>query len=325
MAQPNPYDRAFNFSNFQASNPAQPLPAGPLDEEFSRVKAFTDQIRANLALIQRDDTALANNSVGFDQLKAEVMTGINPPTPWETATSYVARDTVFESNNFYICLESHVSTVFLTDLADGKWELLAAFNDITSATSVDYDNSLSGLAATNVQAAIDEIENIIDGFNAGVLSFEGRSGAVTAAAGDYDAAQVNFDASGLVNTNAGDVQEAIEDHDAAFSGKAALVHTHSQADITDLISDLAGKVPTSRQIATSGLAAGGGDLTTSRTINVPIASQTQAESGSNNNVAMTPLRTAEAIAAQVTGAAGTFTTTDGKTVTVTDGLVTSIV
>ena len=87
MTQPSPYNRAFNFSNYQSSHPADPLPGGSLDEELSRVKAVTDAIRANLALIQRDDTALANRSVGFDQLKTEVQIGINPPSAWQPATN----------------------------------------------------------------------------------------------------------------------------------------------------------------------------------------------------------------------------------------------
>ena len=102
MAQPSPYNRAFNFSNYQAQNPTVPLPGGHLDEELSRVKLTTDQIRAVLKLIQRDDTALANDSVGFDQLKAEVQIGINPPSAWAVDKNYVARDTVFTDSNFYI-------------------------------------------------------------------------------------------------------------------------------------------------------------------------------------------------------------------------------
>lgn len=59
---------------------------------------------------------------------------------------------------------------------------------------------------------------------------------------------------------------------------------------------LDGKVPASRQVATSGLATGGGDLTANLTINVPVATKEEAEAGSNNTKAMTPLRVAEAIA-----------------------------
>lgn len=158
MAQPPTYNRATNFANYQAQNPTLPLPGSTLDEELSRVKFVIDAIRANLALIQRDDTALANDSVGYDQLKSEILVGINPPTPWATATNYVARDTVAYLAKFYLCEESHVSGVFATDLAAGKWTLLVDFEiAMTSAVNVGYDNTASGLAAAQVQAAIDEI------------------------------------------------------------------------------------------------------------------------------------------------------------------------
>lgn len=58
----------------------------------------------------------------------------------------------------------------------------------------------------------------------------------------------------------------------------------------------AAKAPTARTINTAGLATGGGDLSANRTINVPVASQAQAEAGTDNATAMTPLRTAQAIA-----------------------------
>lgn len=59
-------------------------------------------------------------------------------------------------------------------------------------------------------------------------------------------------------------------------------------------------VPASRQILTSGLASGGGDLSVDLTIAVPIASQAEAQAGSDNTKAMTPLRVAQAISALVT-------------------------
>lgn len=180
MTQPSPYNRSFNFSNYQSSHPADPLPASSLDEELSRIKAVTDAIRVNLAIIQRDDTALANRSVGFDQLKTEVQIGINPPSAWATATNYVARDTVFEDSNFYICDVSHVSGTFATDLAAGKWELIASFEAATSAGSVSYDHATSGLVATTVQAAIDEVVSDVNTLSTTVSGF-----ALVASTGDY--------------------------------------------------------------------------------------------------------------------------------------------
>lgn len=56
-----------------------------------------------------------------------------------------------------------------------------------------------------------------------------------------------------------------------------------------------------RSVTGAGLATGGGALTADQTINVPKASQAQAEAGADDATAMTPLRTAQAIAAQASG------------------------
>ena len=52
-----------------------------------------------------------------------------------------------------------------------------------------------------------------------------------------------------------------------------------------------------RSIAAAGLATGGGDLSANRTITVPAATQAQAQAGTDNATAMTPLRVAQAILA----------------------------
>jgi len=285
MAQPTAYDRLFNFANYQAENPATPLPATRLDQEFAAVKLTLDEIRQNLAVIQRDDTAIANRSVGYDQFKTEIEIGVNPPSTWATATNYVVRDTVFRSQKFYICLESHVSGTFSTDLAADKWEEVADFTAAQTATLVTYDNSTSGLTAENMQDAMDELVASVN-----VTSVFGRSGAVTAAASDYDADQVDFDPADTDNTDATDLQEAIEDLDTAITGKAASTHTHGQSDITGLVAALSGKVATSRSVSAAGLATGGGNFTADRTITVTEASKAEMEAGTASTVVVTPRR-----------------------------------
>jgi Tfp pilus assembly protein PilO len=79
MAQPVEYNRQYNFTNYQALQPTAPLPGDEVDNEFNSAKVTLDEIRARLALIQRDDGRLANGSVGNDQLAA-VISGLQPPT-----------------------------------------------------------------------------------------------------------------------------------------------------------------------------------------------------------------------------------------------------
>ena len=68
MPQASPYNRSFSFSNLQAQNPTAVPPGSSIDLELNNVKANSDGVLANLARIQRDDGALANGSVSFDQL-----------------------------------------------------------------------------------------------------------------------------------------------------------------------------------------------------------------------------------------------------------------
>ena len=55
MAQPTPYTRTTNFTDYSTSNPSDPQQGTSLDAEFNDIKTTTDQIRSNLALLQRDD------------------------------------------------------------------------------------------------------------------------------------------------------------------------------------------------------------------------------------------------------------------------------
>lgn len=73
------------------------------------------------------------------------------------------------------------------------------------AGQITYDNTVSGLAATDTQAAIDELAAA----PGGVTSFNTRTGAVVPAASDYDAVQVDFDDT-VAQTGSSNVQGALE-------------------------------------------------------------------------------------------------------------------
>jgi hypothetical protein len=63
--------------------------------------------------------------------------------------------------------------------------------------------------------------------------------------------------------------------DSLLAGKANLSHTHVESDVTNLVTDLAGKVPTSRTISTTAPLAGGGSLASNLTLSMPAASGSQ--------------------------------------------------
>ncbi len=129
MSQPAPYDRSFDFYAWQTSHPQTPLPADKIQTEYDNIAAVIDHVLNRIAILQRDDLQLANRSVGYDQLKVEVEIGFEPPSTWAPGVAYSKRATVIKDAIFYRCEVAHTSSNFATELAAGKWTLLA---DLTS-------------------------------------------------------------------------------------------------------------------------------------------------------------------------------------------------
>jgi len=109
---------------------------------------------------------------------------------------------------------------------EGRTGVVTAQSGDYGANEITYDNSTSGLTATDAQAAIDEVEGRVDTIESAsyVNSFNSRTGAVTPAASDYDANQIDYDntTSGLAATDAqaaiDEVDGDLDTHVAASSG-----------------------------------------------------------------------------------------------------------
>lgn len=126
MTQATPYDRQTSFALFSAENPGSQQSGVDLDGEFNAVKVSLDDTQANLALIQADDGTLRAGTVGLAQLDESVSIGVHSKGVWVAAKSYTANtDTVFNTTKIYLCLVTHTSGVFATDLAAGKWLQIA--------------------------------------------------------------------------------------------------------------------------------------------------------------------------------------------------------
>lgn len=163
MAQPVEYNRQYNFTNYQALNPTAPLPGDEVDNEFNSAKVTLDEIRARLALIQRDDGRLANGSVGFDQIAAAV-TGFAPPLVWETGTTYPVNTYVLFGGTMYIALVTHTSAAtFSADLSAARWS--AVFDFGTQAAVTTADRLICEQAELVAQQAINDITGLaaVDG------------------------------------------------------------------------------------------------------------------------------------------------------------------
>lgn len=136
MVAPDLYVPSFSFTDYQSSNPTAPLPGNSLDNELFNIAQSVSELIGSLGEIQRADGALANNSVGFDQLATELNIGINIPTNWATATNYVARAYVYAPDgNLYYCNLAHTSGVFATDLGNDDWTLVISFSALFAARS----------------------------------------------------------------------------------------------------------------------------------------------------------------------------------------------
>ena len=82
--------RGFSFTGWTNSNPDDPQPGADLDQEFDRSNGSIAEVIARLALVQRDDGALANKSVGTDQLTDELAAAIGVTTgaQFETTAAF---------------------------------------------------------------------------------------------------------------------------------------------------------------------------------------------------------------------------------------------
>jgi hypothetical protein len=159
VSQPPTYNRSFSFSNFQAQNPTGVPPGSQIDGELNNVKATLDGVRTNLALVQRDDGALANGSVTFDQLSPALQTaGLAPALPWVTGTAYSVNASVTQGSAFYRCLISHTSGTFATDLAAGNWVLIVDFSTIALVAASLIAVTPSGSLTTNVQTSLQALD-----------------------------------------------------------------------------------------------------------------------------------------------------------------------
>jgi hypothetical protein len=135
MSQPAPYSPSTSFLSFQSN--ASWFPGQQLDAEHNNLKTTTDQVRANLKLIQRDDGALANGSVTFNSLSPTLQAaGLSPLSTWASGVTYVVPRAVIQGRSLYQCAIGHTSGTFAADLAAGNWTLLANLALLSGTTTV---------------------------------------------------------------------------------------------------------------------------------------------------------------------------------------------
>lgn len=160
MAQPTPYVPTTDFSDEELNSVAgrSTVRTAPLDAEFSNLQTTLDEVLANLAVIQRDDTKLSDGIVETHTLSSSVaalMGQWDVKGSWATSTAYTVRDVVIESGYTYVCAVNHTSGVFATDLASEYWLLLSGISPSTVSafwlgvlTQVDAADSFTAMGVT---------------------------------------------------------------------------------------------------------------------------------------------------------------------------------
>ena len=112
MAQPRAYTRQANFTDHTTESPSDPQVGSKLDSEFDALNLTLNDIRANLALLQRDDTKVANSSIHTEALSNAVLAlikatenGYGIKGSWAASTAYGIGDLVESSQATYSAKE----------------------------------------------------------------------------------------------------------------------------------------------------------------------------------------------------------------------------
>lgn len=155
---PKPYDRVNPFGSASSNNPSNPIQGTKLDAEFNAIEVSLDQTQARLAEIQRDDGALANYSVGPDQMTLELLAaltgGFYPRGAWQANTRYSLGDAVNYDGHLWAALVDHVSSAsFAADLSSGKWMSISQ----QVAAQAILITPIPPMTATNVQGALEAL------------------------------------------------------------------------------------------------------------------------------------------------------------------------
>lgn len=165
MAQPTAFVPATDYSGYQATNPDAPFSGALMDADLAAIQLTTDQVRANLALLQRDDGALLNGLVTPFSMSAAALALIASAewtvasASWATATSYpqyqlVRYDAGVAADGTYLSATAHTSGTFATDLAAGKWILIALE---TGGVVLPLAINQGGTASTTASDAADAL------------------------------------------------------------------------------------------------------------------------------------------------------------------------
>ena len=165
MAQPPSYNRGYDFTSFQTNNPDEPIPAVQLESEFDSIKQTLDAVLINMAILQRDDTELANQIVTPESFSQETIaltkaSSFNIRGSWSASTAYAINDLVEYNSATYIAVSAHTSSAnFSSDSAN--WVLLANAAIDTTSSAVDQFVGTGSQTAFTTQFSYNSVTDVL--------------------------------------------------------------------------------------------------------------------------------------------------------------------
>ena len=175
MAQPRQYTQTNTFNDWTTTNPSDPHIGSKFDTEFTELKQNTDDLNTNIALIQRDDGKLKNESVHKDSFDQDALAligasgnGFNVKGDWAASTAYVAGDIVNNNDATYLTAATSFTSASTFTADAANWTLIANSAINTSEASV---NMASGDGSNRVFTTTYKYSNVkdIQVFISGVL------------------------------------------------------------------------------------------------------------------------------------------------------------
>lgn len=155
--QPVPFTITVSFASDEANGISgrSTVRTAALDGLMAAIQTTTDQILENLALIQRDDGQLLDQTVTIASLSPQVLALLSSAAwsvygAWVGGVAFTKGQLVLQNGIVYVCIVAHTSNIFANDLAAGYWGQVTA-NSSASTTSFAATATIN---AANVQAAI---------------------------------------------------------------------------------------------------------------------------------------------------------------------------
>lgn len=152
MSYPTKYTRQYDYVSYQNANPNRPLPAGHIQADLNQVALSTADIVEFLKKSLRSDGALANKSVGRDQLATDVLAGVGDTTALNETLAEAQASATAAANSATDSATS--ATAAATSATAAAGSASGAATSATNAASSASSASNSAIAAAATASVV---------------------------------------------------------------------------------------------------------------------------------------------------------------------------